>query len=223
MGSGSSRAFYEPRSRRRSPASNLRRSSPQKRRRGLLRKFRPAPTIQTVIPIRYRSPRRYTYGSRPYVLPRPAYAPVYPGYMPIPYNNYAVPSYMSPRQPMMIPQQQYQPMVMPQSQPMMMQQPILIPQPQPMPIPQQVLSPMFSPYMSSPYSMGAPLSTPYVQQQPQMQPVYNNIGVSAPVSTGRIGPTGPYSSPYPGPSVIKLSTDWTGGGKISPGFLGPPI
>jgi hypothetical protein len=51
------------------------------------------------------------------------------------------------------------------------------------------------------------------------------------VSTGRIGPTGPYSSPYPGaysspypgPSVIKLSTDWTGGGKISPGFLGPPI
>jgi hypothetical protein len=75
--------------------------------------------------------------------------------------------------------------------------------------------------MSSPYSTGVPMS--YVQQQPQAAPYYGDVNYySAPVSTGISGPVGPYSSPYQAANA-KLSTDWTGGGKISPGFLGPPI
>jgi hypothetical protein len=141
------------------------------------------------------------------------------------YNNYPAPFYIPPRQPIIIPPQQVQPMVMPQqvplSQPFAMPQ--QVPQYQPMQMPQQVSPSMFSPYMSSPYSMGIPLSTPYAQQQPQVQPNYSNIGgVSTPAFTGMTGINTPYSFPRQA-TTIKLFTDWTGGGKISPGFLGPPI
>jgi hypothetical protein len=134
----------------------------------------------------------------------------------------------------MISPQQFQPMVIPQqvpqSQPILMPQPMMMPQQvpqfQPMAMPQQVSPSVFSPYISSPYSTGVPFSTPYSQQQPQVGPVYNNPGVSARLPTGMIGQSTPYSSPYPPPyqgANVQLSTDWTGGGKISPGFLGPPI
>jgi len=89
--------------------------------------------------------------------------------------------------------------------------------PQYMMMPQQRVAPsMPTPYMSPPISM------PYVQQ-PQMQPAYNNIGgVPAPVPAGMPIGTGVYPPSYPS-APVRLITDWTGGGKISPGFLGPPI
>jgi len=141
---------------------------------------------------------------------------------------------LSPQQfqPMVIPQQvpQSQPMMIPQPammpQPAVMPQPMMIPQQvpqsQPMAMPQQVSPAVFSPYILSPYSTGVPFSAPYVQQQPQVRPVYNNVGVSAQVPTGMTGQNIPYSFPYQAANV-QFTTDWTGGGKISPGFLGPPI
>jgi hypothetical protein len=74
------------------------------------------------------------------------------------------------------------------------------------------------PFMGPPPSMGMPMTPPYVQQPP-LQPAYNyNIGASAPMPGG----TRFYPSSYPS-APMRLMTDWTGGGKISPGFLGPPI
>ncbi len=78
-----------------------------------------------------------------------------------------------------------------------------------------------APFMPTPYTP-PPISMPYVQQPP-MQPAYNNIGgVPAPVPTGMPIGTGIYPPPYSS-APARLITDWTGGGKISPGFLGPPI
>jgi len=79
--------------------------------------------------------------------------------------------------------------------------------------PQRMAPPMPVPYMGLP----PPMSTPYGQQA-QMQPVYNNIGVPASMPGG----TGFYPPSYPS-APARLITDWTGGGQISPGFLGPPI
>lgn len=226
MGAGSSQSSYEPVSRTGTPLHKRGKRGGRKRRRGLLRKIRPVPTTQ---PISYHSSYRHSHRSNPFSAPIPPYGlqspTAYQGYSPYFYNNYAAPYYTPQYQPMMIPQQQVQPMVVQQQQQlqqyyqMMMQR--QVPRYQPMAMPQQVSSPMFSPYPYSPYAMRTPYSTPYVQQQPQVQPVYNT-GVSAPpVSTGMTGQNIPYSSPYNAASV-KI-TDWTGGGKISPGFLGPPI
>ncbi|CAF0832168.1 unnamed protein product [Adineta ricciae] len=132
--------------------------------------------------------------------------------------------------PMMMPQNLLQqqammmPQYMPQQSPMMMPQES--PQSQAMRMAQQMPASIYSPYASTPYSIGASYSTPYapqpVPQQPQVAPMYNNIGASVPAAVGLSGPVGPFSSPnrLVGPN---LGTDWTGGGKISPGFLGPPL
>ena len=80
---------------------------------------------------------------------------------------------------------------------------------------------MFSPYISF-YASGMPLSPPRVQQQPQAQPSYSNIGPSAPISMNIVDPTGQSPSLYQ-TGVVNVLTDWTAGGKISPGFLGPPL
>jgi hypothetical protein len=61
-------------------------------------------------------------------------------------------------------------------------------------------------------------STPYAQQAP-IQPVYNNIGYPGSIPGGNAY----YPQMYPSAAPARLITDWTGGGKISPGFLGPPI
>lgn len=224
MGVGSSQERYGSRVRRRSPAANYGIYGKKKRRRGFFRRIRPSPTTQPVIPVKYHSPHRYLSRLPPYIPPLSLYpqAPpsIYPGYMPLSYNNYGISPYALSNRPYMIPLQQIPPMIVPQSQPMMMPQ--LVPQPQPMAMPQQASPPMYSPYLSNPYSTGVPMSMPYVQQQPQVQPYYNDINYSAPVSTGMGGSIGAYGSPYQAANA-KLSTDWTGGGKISPGFLGPPI
>jgi hypothetical protein len=238
MGLGSSREQYGLQPRRRPTGPGLGSRHGKKRRRGFFRRIRQVPTTQPVIPVRHHSYHQNLYGRRPYVPQIPYYGlqqPIYPAS--VPYNNYIAPSYMSPRQPMMMmPPQQYQAMMpqpIPQSQPMMVppqqvplfqpgMMPQQVPQPRPMMMPHQVPPYMYSPYMYPPPSMGMPVSSPYVQQQPQVQPIYNNIGGSAPVSTGMTGPAAPYPSSYQR-TFGKLSTDWTGGGKISPGFLGPPI
>ena len=86
-------------------------------------------------------------------------------------------------------------------QPMMMMSPPRLPPPQAMP---QYM------YPSSPPT-GMPMSTPYMPQ-----PVYS------PVAPPATAPASYYSSSYP-TAPGRLLTDWTGGGVISPGFLGPPI
>lgn len=96
------------------------------------------------------------------------------------------------------------------------------PQPMFMPQPQRIAPAMPGQYVtpSLPPSTGMPMSSPYVpQQQPmqmqmQMQPTYSNYAVPAPVPAG--------GNMYPS-APARLMTDWTGGGIISPGFLGPPI
>ncbi len=208
MGIGSSREYGQPRLRRRSPPSRYGRQVKQKRRRSFLQRGLASLTTQSVIPIKHHSPHLYGYGSSPYILP--PFSPLYSGYMPSPYNNYPALPYAALRQPFFIP-----PM------PILQPQPVMIPQP--MAAAQQIPSPLYSPYISSPYATGAPVSTPYVPQQSQVPPVYNVGGASVPIaSMGATGPTGVYSTPYQSASR-KLSTDWTGGGMISPGFLGPPI
>ena len=86
--------------------------------------------------------------------------------------------------------------------------------------------PMPSPYLPisynnypipSPYLMMRPpqlSASPYGAQMP-IQPVYNNPAFASPAPVGN-----PY---YPSVPPARLLTDWTGGGKISPGFLGPPL
>ena len=70
--------------------------------------------------------------------------------------------------------------------------------------------PQVAPVAPPPY-MSPPISTPYV---PQVQPIYNNPGYPGAIPAGSLY--------YPS-APARLITDWTGGGKISPGFLGPPL
>lgn len=92
-------------------------------------------------------------------------------------------------------------------QPMMMMPPRPPPPSQPMP---QFM------YPSSPPT-GMPMPPPYVPQS-----VYSPVAPPAAAPTNSYGGTGYYSSSYPS-APGRLLTDWTGGGVISPGFLGPPI
>lgn len=205
MGAGSSREYY----------GGNRLSAPRygrgkrKRRRGAVRRINPTVTTEPLPPVKYRSPHHHHHG---YPLhhhglhplayaPMPAPAPIsYPRYMPMPYNNYAMSPYAFSREPYMMPAQRYQPMSMFQ----------------------QASSPLYSAYPSAPYSTGVPMSTPYVPQSTPVPFNYANMGSSAPVPMSMPIPATPYPSARP-ITVGKLTTDWTGGGKISPGFLGPPI
>lgn len=170
-----------------------------------------------VVPIR----RHYqpSYGSYPYIPPLPVYASPaqpqpYSGYMPMYYNNYPTPPYLSPRQPMMMPQQLAQPVMMPQQ----------VPYSQPMPTSRQIPPSIYSPYghsFSPPaYSTGAAYSGAYAQAH--VHPIYNNAVPPSYASPGFANPNFPSSAAFQ-LSTGQLSTDWTRGGKISPGFLGPPI
>jgi hypothetical protein len=72
----------------------------------------------------------------------------------------------------------------------------------------------FPPSMAYPRPMAA--ATPAA---PWSQPAFNNAPMMAPTRTGLTAvPSMPFSA---GPR--NLPTDWTGGGVISPGFLGPPL
>ena len=60
------------------------------------------------------------------------------------------------------------------------------------------------------------LMQPFAMSSPSPNVVPNYVSPAAPV----VGPPGiPPPPSFPG----RLMTDWTAGGKISPGFLGPPI
>ncbi|CAF1227495.1 unnamed protein product [Adineta steineri] len=139
--------------------------------------------------------------------------------------------------PMMLPQQQQQYMMMQQQYMPQQQQQMMMAQEmqrsQPMAMPQQMQAGTYASYGSYPYGMN--YSTPYAQpqqqqqQQQQQQPHHQqriqsnyNIGASAPLAASMPGHHVQYSSPIR-PTGPSLGTDWTGGGKISPGFLGPPL
>lgn len=66
-----------------------------------------------------------------------------------------------------------------------------------------------------------PISTPYVPQA-QVLPNYNNMINPGFMPAGSLGRPNTFPIPYSTP-MGRLLTDWTRGGKISPGFLGPPI
>lgn len=255
MGMGISQDYFEFKPRQpagpRQPTGSRHRGRTGQRRIGnLFRRARSSTPTNPNIHIRQNPSRRYAYGYGPYgyqISPFAQQSPLYPGFMPTPYNNYAIPPYISPQRQMMMSPQQFQPLMMPQNIPPY--QPGMIPQPNPMMMPQQV-PPMFPPYGPSPYPMSVP---PYMQQSPQMQPYYNNARAFGPVSSpymqprpqtvpilNNIGVVAPVSTPYfqpQAPSVAvptnipnpmptgpsRVITDWTRGGVISPGFLGPPI
>lgn len=229
MGIGSSGMQSQPRQKRRHPSSKYGSYGGKKQQRGPLRGHRPRSPPQVVpypVPIKQRPHQRYAYGSYPYIQHVPAYAPVsqpqaYSGYMPVYQINYPNAPNTYPRQPAMVPQQMPQSVIAPS--PVPLYQPGMMPQQVPMsqPMSRQVPLSMFPPYMypsAAAYPTGVPYSAPYAQ------PAFNNV-----VSSPSYSPGGGIASPNFAASNSynltsgQLSTDWTGGGKISPGFLGPPI
>ncbi|CAF1135121.1 unnamed protein product [Rotaria sp. Silwood1] len=202
---------------------------------------KPSPPFQYNLPKPYNNYGGYSYNNYAGYLNNN-----YAGYL---NNSYAAYPYTPPKPPLMIPSppppvppmlisptqkippmvipppQRIQPLVPPQQLPQF--PPIMLPQqvsePQPMMMPQQIAPSISSPYVYSPYPMSMPMPpTPYPQQQPQAQPIINNIGISPPISPVMANPIMPSPVPFQG-RTVNAFTDWTGGGKISPGFLGPPI
>lgn len=86
------------------------------------------------------------------------------------------------------------------------------------PSPMMMVQPRISP-MIPPSSPSMPIS--YMQQL-RVPPMYNIMSTPIYASAPVIGGNALDPLKYPLPSY-RLVTDWTGGGKISPGFLGPPI
>ncbi|CAF3677432.1 unnamed protein product [Rotaria sp. Silwood1] len=180
-------------------------SSSGRRRGCFFRRNKPSPTTQinsfgTAQPVSYQR----MYGVRPNTRPIPIYPPLdqpSPSFLPLSYNHYHVSSYVPP-QPMMIPPRVAAP-IMPPSYMVPAPLPPRLPPPPPLPPPIP------------------PVSIPYVQQ-PQLQPIYNNIPAPVSMPMGISGGAVLNPPSYPG-APPRLITDWTGGGAISPGFLGPPI
>ena len=226
MGVGSSRKIDAPRGSRQS----RRRNSPgKKRRRPVSRRIQPPPSIQSTVPTASRHHRSSRHPSAPissvpfFVRPRPN--------LPLIYNNYFPWSYHANRLPFGIPPQSqpiYQQMMMPIVQPVpplipqMMPSNRFVPASQPVLIPQPMPSSFYpNPVPPRPSQLiEQPISTPYAQAQ---LPVYNMAPVNVPIQPTMVPRTSEnYGTSY---RVISqnLFTDWTGGGMISPGFLGPPL
>jgi hypothetical protein len=216
MGVGHSQEPDELISRRRSPVAQQGIPSRSNRRRAFFRKVRTTPTTHTVVPTRHQSTHRRRYGEHR----MHAHIPVSrqpQGIMPPFYNPHIGYGRLPEQQPMMMPVQSmagYQPMMMPP--PAMLSQPMMM-------MPQQIA-----------LSMGQSQWTRYLQQQstlppppssipPPMQPVYSYIPLPSPIQPGSTAiPMRPYRAYY-STANRNLTTDWTGGGMISPGFLGPPL
>ncbi|CAF3354638.1 unnamed protein product [Rotaria sp. Silwood2] len=172
-------------------------TSGRRLRRFFFRRNKPIPTTQLSSPgITQPTSYQHFYGTRPSSRPIPIYPPLEqpsPSFLPISYNNFQFPSYIPP-------------------------QPMMMPPPPP---------PRVAPFMSPSYMIPAPppflppMSTPYMQQ-PQVQPIYNNMVAPVSMPVGNSGGALLNPPSYPG-APSRLITDWTGGGAISPGFLGPPI
>lgn len=95
-------------------------------------------------------------------------------------------------------------------------------------VPSYPLFPPMIPAAPVRYNNYLPAPTPYIAQPPMMYMVPAPPRAGAPAPYPMLPPT-PQVAPMPGPVGVysalpgRLLTDWTGGGKISPGFLGPPI
>ncbi|UJR14581.1 hypothetical protein I4U23_001577 [Adineta vaga] len=199
MGIGSSRKWYAHHHEEKPTSFGSHRSpSGEKQRGSLFRRRRSITTASTALPTMVQPMgRRGLYGSysamRPIPPAYPPMQPMSPSFLPMHYNNYSPPSYM-PAQQMMMPAQRAAP-AMPASY---------------MALP--------SPSMSTPYMQQ---QQPPIQQAP-IQAGYSNGPLQPQLPASMSGGTGSYPLSYPAPPG-RLLTDWTGGGKISPGFLGPPI
>ncbi|CAF0743872.1 unnamed protein product [Adineta ricciae] len=197
MGIGSSRKWSLHHGEK--PSFGAQRSPSEEKHRGsFFRRRRSIPTASTTLPTMVQPiSRRALYGSYSGMRPiAPAYSPMQPmspSFLPMRYNNYSSPSYAQP-------------------QPMMMQA-------------QRAAPAMPASYMALP---SPSMSTPYIQpaqvpiQQAPVQPAYSTVPVQPQIPGSMSGGTGSYPLSYPS-QPGRLLTDWTGGGKISPGFLGPPI
>lgn len=222
MGLGSSKQRAEKKRRNQSLGK-------QKPRRGIFRKIRPYSTVPPTVPYPRPHPpaSHYQYGSRcpgqqiagygrsplsyPYSLLKPynTYSPrLYNNYSSFPLQNYGSQPYIAPSQPLIIPPpiSQLPPVIIPQvSEP-----PVMV---IPNQVPPSFTSPSLAPYL--PAAAYASPQTPY-------QAIYNPVGRSPFTATGIGNPVQVGPSYYPGGNA-NLFTDWTGGGQISPGFLGPPL
>ena len=227
MGVGGSREPSSSQARRQAQSARQNSPSGRRRRRGFFGRVRPAPTTEPLVTTRHHISRPHHVHTRipNYVRPhhiRPASLP--------PYYNRQVPfAYYPAQQPFFVPPRAYQPMMMPQQIPvppaMIIPQPAV--RPQPMMMPQSIVPPQMymmpqqtpaqAPIFSSPTRMAQPAWAGYA---PPVQSFYNNIPASIPAQVSM--PAGSYRSPY-SVATRNLFTDWTGGGIISPGFLGPPI
>ena len=218
MGLGSSREAYPPQPRRRAHAPRANSPAGKKRRRGLFRRVQPAPPTEAPPITRpHVSRRQIAYGPHPGPTRIPYYVRSRPASLPPRYHRNIPFAYLPAQQPIIVPPRAYPPMFVPQQ----------IPVPPAMIIPQRVGPP---PPMMMPQSAGPPpmfmmpqqVSAPPMGQSPwtgYVPPLYNNVPASTP---GQAGMTGMPARSYPA-ATRNLFTDWTGGGIISPGFLGPPI
>jgi hypothetical protein len=180
------------------------------RPRRLFRQIRRSvsPTTQTIVPA---STRRHYLRQTAYLMDpsnrvNSSYLPIGP-FLPMQYDYFGRPMYMPNRSMMMFSQRMPTPapgsyVMSPSALP-----PPLVPPPPP------ILSPAAPSLLPLP-APNMPMPSPYVQ--PAMMGNYT-IRPSAPPSVPIVYPT-----TYPTANG-RLITDWTGGGQISPGFLGPPL
>ncbi|CAF1074465.1 unnamed protein product [Rotaria magnacalcarata] len=198
MGIANSRELHGNRQRRSSPCFESSNQGENRYRRYFFRRRMPSTTISPTLPnVAQSNSNQFLYGARSGMSSIPVYAPLPPlssRLPPMSYNNFPVASYM-PQQPMMV-------------------------------LPQRVAPMMSTPYMNPVSPSSPPMPTlymPQAQAQAQaQQPFFNNM--VRPAFMPMTVPGGAlFSPPLNSVAPMRLLTDWTGGGQISPGFLGPPI
>jgi hypothetical protein len=226
MGIGNSRKRYVNRPDK--PSLSTTESSPGggKPRKAFFQQRKSIPIVEAAPPIMVHSiPNRAMYGSYAAMAPMPIYAPAQPmssPFLSMRYNNFAASPYMAPRS-MMMPSQRMAPP---------MQTPFLaLPAPS-MSTPyvnrthfqhhyNHMVAPRTNNHMAIPRMinhMAVPRTINYMAVPRTM----TRMPVPRTMPAIMTGAGGVFPPPYPSVPT-RLLTDWTGGGKISPGFLGPPI
>ncbi|CAF3350171.1 unnamed protein product [Rotaria socialis] len=194
MGIANSRELHGNRQGRPSPYFGSSNQGENRYRRYFFRRRMPNTTISPTLPnVAQSNSNQFLYGTRPGMSPMPVYAPLPP-----------LPSRLPPMSYNNFPVASYMP-----------QQPMMV-------LPQRVAPMMSTPYMNPVSPSSPPISTLYMPHAQAQQPFFNNM--VRPASVPMTVPAGVlFSPPLNSVAPMRLLTDWTGGGQISPGFLGPPI
>ncbi|CAF2079654.1 unnamed protein product [Rotaria magnacalcarata] len=196
MGIANSRELHGNRQRRSSPCFESSNQGENRYRRYFFRRRMPSTTISPTLPnVAQSNSNQFLYGTRSGMSSIPVYAPLPPLSSRLPPMSYNN-----------FPVASYMP-----------QQPMMV-------LPQRVAPMMSTPYMNPVSPSSPPMPTLYMPQaQAQaQQPFFNNM--VRPAFMPMTVPGGAlFSPPLNSVAPMRLLTDWTGGGQISPGFLGPPI